>query len=84
MACHAGGCALPGAGVASPTYAKIPAYEKVDLSLAWSRDQLGVVFYVENLLDNDKPIFINPANFSFNRYSTLRPRTGGVRVSWKY
>ena len=74
----------PGAGVASPTYAKIPSYEKLDVSLAWSRDRLGVVVYVENLLDNDGPVFINPANFSFNRYATLRPRTGGVRVSWKY
>lgn len=74
----------PGVGTPSGTYAKIPSYEKVDVSMGWSRDNLGATLYVDNLLDNDTPIYINPANFSFNRYSTLRPRTVGMRLSWKY
>lgn len=74
----------PGAGTVSPTFASVPPYNKVDLSIGWSQDNLGLVLYADNLLDNDDPIFINPANFSFNRYATLRPRTIGVRLNWKY
>jgi len=74
----------PGVGTPNATYATIPSYEKVDVSLGWSRDSLGATLYVDNLLDNDTPIYINPANFSFNRYATLRPRTVGLRLSWQY
>jgi outer membrane receptor protein involved in Fe transport len=75
---------LPGVGGPSPTYAIVPAYGDVDLSLGWSKDKVGATLYAENLLDNHSPIFINPANYSFNRYGTLRPRTVGLRLSWKY
>lgn len=68
----------------SPTFASIPAYAKADLSAGWSRDRLGAVLYVENLFDTDDVTFINPANFTANRYKTLRPRTFGVRLSWAY
>lgn len=74
----------PGAGTVSPTFASVPPYNKVDLSIGWSQDNLGLVLYADNLLDSDDPIFINPANFSFNRYATLRPRTIGLRMNWKY
>lgn len=74
----------PGAGLVSPTFSSIPPYTKVDLSLGWAKNNLGLVLYADNLLDNDEPIFINPANFTFNRHATLRPRTIGVRLSWKH
>lgn len=74
----------PGAGTLSPTYATIPAYEKIDASLGWSKDRIGATLYVENLTDSKKVIYINPANFSFNRYSTLRPRVIGLRLSYSY
>jgi outer membrane receptor protein involved in Fe transport len=74
----------PGAGTLSPTFATIPSYEKVDASVGWRGDDIGVTLYVDNLLDEDSPIFINPANFSANRYSALRPRTVGVRLSYVY
>lgn len=74
----------PGAGTLSPTYATIPSYEKVDASLGWANEHLGATLYVENLTDSKKVIFINPANFSFNRYGTLRPRVIGLRLSYKY
>ncbi|WP_337187397.1 TonB-dependent receptor [Phenylobacterium sp.] len=68
----------------SPTFASIPAYAKADLSAGWTKDRFGAVFYVENLFDTDDVIFINPANFTANRYKTLRPRTVGVRLSWEH
>jgi len=73
----------PGIGTPSSVYAKTPSYEKVDISLGWSREKFGAVLYVDNLLDSDEIIFINPVVISFNRFGTLRPRTIGVRASWK-
>jgi hypothetical protein len=29
-------------------------------------------------------IFIDAANYSLNRYGTLRPRTIGLRLGWSY
>lgn len=74
----------PGAGTLSPTYATIPSYQKVDASLGWIKDSIRATLYVENLTDSKKVIFINPANFSYNRYSTLRPRVIGLRLSYSY
>lgn len=74
----------PGAGTLSPTYATIPAYEKMDASLSWTKDRIAAALYVENLTDSKKVIYINPANFSFNRYGTLRPRVIGLRLSYSY
>ncbi|MEY3703084.1 MAG: hypothetical protein RLZZ561_704 [Pseudomonadota bacterium] len=74
----------PGAGTLSPTFATIPSYEKVDASFGWAKDQIGATLYVENLTDSKKVIYINPANFSYNRYGTLRPRVIGLRLSYKY
>lgn len=74
----------PGAGTPSPTYATIPAYEKLDVSFGWTNGQVSATLYADNLMDSKKVIYINPANFSFNRYSTLRPRVIGLRLSYRY
>lgn len=74
----------PGAGTLSPTYATIPSYEKLDASVGWTQDHVGATLYVENVTDSKKVIYINPANFSYNRYGTLRPRVIGLRLSYRY
>jgi iron complex outermembrane recepter protein len=74
----------PGTGTPSLVFAEIPSYEKVDFSLGWDHGNVGAVLYVDNLLDTNETIFINPVDISFNRYGTLRPRTIGVRANWKY
>ena len=74
------------AGVATPNaaFAKIPSYENVNASLGWEKGNLKAILYIENLTNTDTPIFIDAANYSLNRYGTLRPRTVGLRLGWKY
>ena len=74
------------AGVATPNaaFAKIPSYENVNASLGWEKGNLKAIVYTENLTNTDSPIFIDAANYSLNRYGTLRPRTIGLRLGWKY
>jgi iron complex outermembrane recepter protein len=74
----------PGTGTPSLVFSEIPSYEKLDISLGWDRGNLGALLYVDNLLDANETIFINPVDISFNRFGTLRPRTIGVRANWKY
>jgi iron complex outermembrane recepter protein len=74
------------AGVKTPNaaYAKIPAYANVNVSVGWAKGNLKAVLYAENLGNNQSPIFIDAANYSLNRYGTLRPRTIGIRLGWKH
>lgn len=86
---HVGGYAnsfpnTPGAGTPSPTYAIIPAYDKLDASLGWTSGNVGVTLYAENVTDSKKIIFINPASYTYNRLGTLRPRVIGLRVNYRY
>jgi iron complex outermembrane receptor protein len=74
----------PGTGQPSPTYATIPSYETVDVSAGWLRNNIGATLYAENLFDTKSYTYINPANFNSNRYGSLRPRTVGVRISYRY
>lgn len=74
----------PGTNSPSPTYNIIPSHEVLDASLGWTNGQLGATLYAENLLDNKAINFINPANYSYNRYGTLRPRVIGLRLSYRY
>ena len=62
----------------------MPAYENLNLSAGWNSGKLGITVYGENVTDNDTPIFINASTSSTNRFVTLRPRTIGVRLNWKY
>jgi hypothetical protein len=73
-----------GAKTPNAAYAKIPSYENINASLGWAKGNLKAVLYGENLTNNHSPIFIDAANYSLNRYGTLRPRTLGVRLGWKY
>lgn len=73
-----------GSGSPSPTFANIPSYEKVDASIGWIGGNLTATVYAENLFDTKTYTYINPANFNSNRYGTLRPRTIGIRVGYKY
>ena len=74
------------AGIDSPNaaFAMIPSYENINVSTGWTKGNLKAALYVENLTNNQSPIFIDAANYSLNRYGTLRPRTVGVRLGWKY
>ena len=73
-----------GAKIPNAAYAKIPAYQNVNVSLGWAKGNLKAVLYADNLGNNQSPIFIDAANYSLNRYGTLRPRTVGVRLGWKH
>jgi outer membrane receptor protein involved in Fe transport len=73
-----------GAKIPNAAFAKIPAYQNVNVSVGWAKGNLKAVLYAENLGNNQSPIFIDAANYSLNRYGTLRPRTVGVRLGWKH
>jgi outer membrane receptor protein involved in Fe transport len=73
-----------GAKIPNAAFAEIPAYQNVNLSVGWAKGNLKAVLYAENLGNNQSPIFIDAANYSLNRYGTLRPRTVGVRLGWKH
>jgi iron complex outermembrane receptor protein len=73
-----------GAKIPNAAFAEIPAYQNVNVSVGWAKGNLKAVVYAENLGNNQSPIFIDAANYSLNRYSTLRPRTVGVRLGWKH
>jgi iron complex outermembrane recepter protein len=74
----------PGSGLPNSNYFIIPSYENVNLSLGWSNDHLKIAVYGENVLNGLTPTFINASGSSTNRYTTLRPRTVGVRLGWAY
>lgn len=73
-----------GAKIPNAAFAKIPAYQNLNVSVGWAKGNLKAVLYAENLGNNQSPIFIDAANYSLNRYGTLRPRTLGVRLGWKH
>lgn len=75
---------IAGSAAPDPNYAKIPAYENVSLTIGMERKSWEASLYVENLMNNDTYIGINPASNSPSRYATLRPRTIGIRAAWKY
>jgi hypothetical protein len=74
----------PATGLPNPTYAIVPSYHNVNMQVGFDRANFGASLYVENLLDNQTPIFIDAANYSHNQYATLRPRTIGIRLGYKY
>jgi outer membrane receptor protein involved in Fe transport len=75
---------IAGSGVPDLNYAKVPAYENVSATLGLEGKTWEVSLYVENLMNSDTYIGINPASNSPSRYATLRPRTVGIRAGWKY
>ena len=78
------GVVVDGVNTPNAAFAMIPSYENINVSTGWAKGNLKAALYVENLTNNQSPIFIDAANYSLNRYGTLRPRTIGVRLGWKY
>ncbi len=76
---------LPGqSGVTNPYTESTEAYENVNVSVGWLTDNWSVIAYAENVLNNDNFVYIYPQSYIDGRYLTLRPRTFGIRASWKY
>jgi len=78
------GVVVGGVNTPNLAFAKIPSYENINVSTGWTKGNLKAAVYVENLTNNQSAIFIDAANYSLNRYGTLRPRTIGLRLGWKY
>lgn len=74
----------PATGAPNPDYAIVPAYENTNMQVGFNRGNIGTSLYVENLFNNQTWTYIDAANYSMDRYATLRPRTIGLRFSYKY
>jgi outer membrane receptor protein involved in Fe transport len=59
------------------------AYTTADAALGVSKDDWGAELYIENLSDARPDIYIN-ASDRVARTTTIRPRTIGLRLSYKY
>ena len=70
-------------GVPDPQVMDIGGYENVNGSIGWVSNKCTVAVYGENLLDHDDAIFSFPAPI-LNRFTYLRPRTFGIRVSRQF
>jgi outer membrane receptor protein involved in Fe transport len=71
------------AGGTNPLFAISSGYTSIDGSIGVDTSWGSVAIYGENLTDNDSIILRDPGN-SGNPYLTLRPRTFGIRVSYKH
>lgn len=72
-------------GVQAPTYAPTESYQNVNGSIgAYIGDNLTATLYVENAFDNDSLVYAHPEAFADARFSTLRPRTVGIRLNYQY
>jgi outer membrane receptor protein involved in Fe transport len=72
-------------GVPAPTYSPTESYQSVNGTLgAFFGDHLTATVYVENAFDDDSLIYAHPEAFADARSSTLRPRTVGVRLNYRY
>lgn len=74
----------PGSTLPNANFFKNPAYDNLNLSAGWEKDRVRVVVYGENVANDLDVIYINASSSTSNRALTLRPRTLGVRVDWKY
>ena len=68
----------------SPTYDFTDAYTVVNSTLAVAVDGFTIGAYVENLFDDRSITYVHPEAFLASRYSTLRPRTFGVRLGYEF
>ena len=63
------------------------SYENVDAGISLLGDAWDVTLYVENLTDNDDIILDTGAVATAsgeNKYITLRPRTVGARLNYRF
>lgn len=74
----------PGSTQPAANYFVNPSYENLNLSLGWEKNNIRAVLYAENAADDDGVIYVNASTSTTNRALTLRPRTVGVRLDWKY
>lgn len=74
----------PGRTASSTNYFIVPSYDNVNVSAGWESGQIRITAYGENIANKSWNININASGSSTNRYLTLRPRTLGVRLDWKY
>ena len=70
-------------GVVDPNAVDTESYENVNISVGLTSQKWSAALYAENLLDNDNLMYIYPAVFLGSRYGTLRPRTVGLRLSYR-
>ena len=73
--------------LANPDFAINQSYENVDAGISMGKDQWDLTFYAENLTDNDNIILDTGAVATAsgeNHFVTLRPRTLGVRVNYRF
>ena len=78
------GLFVPGQpGVIDTGAEKSDAYHNVNVSVGLNAQNWTAALYGENVLDNDDITYIYPAVFLKNRYGTLRPRTFGLRLTYR-
>jgi len=73
-----------GTGLPNASLAKNAAYENVDASIGLMVDKWELTLYGENLTNNDDYIVDMGGLYGPNTVSTLRPRTLGARVHYRY
>jgi outer membrane receptor protein involved in Fe transport len=74
----------PGANTPNGQYKVVPSYEVANMSIGWANDHLRATLYVDNVFNNQTPIFIDAAGGLGNDYKGLQPRTFGIRVGWRH
>ena len=78
------GLFVPGSpDVIDPGAEESDTYHNVNISIGLNSQKWTASLYGENVLDNDDVIYVYPAVFLTNRYGTLRPRTWGLRLSYR-
>jgi outer membrane receptor protein involved in Fe transport len=70
-------------GVVDPLAVDTDSYENLNISMGLTAPRWSASVYAENLLNNEDLIYIYPAVFLGSRYGTLRPRTVGLRLSYR-
>ncbi len=74
-----------GGEIPNPLKGESDPYENVNVSAGWSNEKLSFTVYAENVFNNDDIITLyDNVAIADRRHSTLRPRTFGIRASWKY
>lgn len=77
----------PATGLPNPDFALNQAYTNIDVGASLMGDEWDLSVYVENLGDNDNIILDTGAVATAsgeNHYVTLKPRTLGVRLNYRF
>lgn len=68
----------------SPTYDMTEAWTNVNLYVGAKLGVMDIGAYVENALDDNSIVYVHPEAFLDGRYARMRPRTIGVRASYRF